>query len=182
MAEIVCSRGEVVLIDDEDYPVISRHSWAITYSEGNASSHKRSYALTTLNTYEGAKKTVMMHNLIMGFGKQIDHVNGNTFDNRKCNLRRATHQENGWNKGKPKGGRFGKPASQYKGVSRCISRDGTVYWRVIIKLTAKGVVPAKFVRLGPFNSEIAAARAYNEEIVKHRGEFAWVNPISTQLA
>ena len=55
--------------------------------------------------------------------------------------------------------------------------SGQAYFRVIIKLTKKGETPARFVRKGPYGTELEAAKAYNEEIVKHRGPFAWVNPL-----
>jgi len=177
MAEIICSGGEVVLIDDEDYPVISRHSWVATNADDGANPHKPSYALTTLNTWEGKKKTVMMHNMILGFGTQIDHRNQNTLDNRKENLRDATYQQNGWNKGKTRKCRHGEPKSKYKGVTPYKSKYFGDGWQVIVKLTGKGVKPAKFVRLKPFKTEVEAAIAYNTEIVKHRGEYAWLNPI-----
>lgn len=169
--ELICSGGEIALVDEEDYPVAVRHSWV--YTKGQ----KRPYVVTTLNATEGSKKTIMLHNLLLGFSRYLDHIDGNTLNNCKSNLRPATVQENGWNKGKPKGGRFGQFNSQYKGVSKHVGRAGNVYWRVIIKLSKKGEVPARFARLGPFDTEIEAARAYNEEVVKHRGKFAWVNPL-----
>jgi hypothetical protein len=58
-----------------------------------------------------------------------------------------------------------------------VRADGSLYWRVLIKLNKKCEKPDRFIRLGPFDSELEAARAYNEEIVKHRGQFAWVNPL-----
>ena len=164
----------IVLVDDEDYPLLSRHHWNILF----VGSQNRPYAFTRLYNEEKKNgKTLLMHSLIMGNTRQHDHKNGNSLDNRKENLRPATNQENGWNKGKPKRSRYGEPASQYKGVVRCVATDGRVYWRVIIKLSKKGEVPARHARLGPFDSELEAARAYNEEIVKHRGPFAWVNPL-----
>lgn len=175
--EIICSGGEIALCDIEDYPVVCRHSWVYT------SGQIRPYVVTTLNTTEGSKKTIMMHNLILGFSRYLDHKDGNTLNNKKSNLRPATWQENGWNKGKPKGGRFGTPRSNFKGVSPYESKYFGKGWKAMLKITAKGVKPAKYVWLGPFKTEVEAARAYNTEVVKHRGEWAWVNPIpdETQL-
>lgn len=56
------------------------------------------------------------------------------------------------------------------------------YRRVNIKTSKKGEKPATHVRLGPFDSEIEAAKAYNREIVKLRGKFAWVNPLPEEAA
>lgn len=66
---------------------------------------------------EGSKKTIMMHNVILGFSRYVDHRNGSTLDNRKENIRQASRPENEWNKPKQKTSR-GKPCtSKYKGVS-----------------------------------------------------------------
>lgn len=173
--EIICSGGEIALIDEEDYPVVVRHSWVYT------SGQKKAYAVTTLNATEGSKKTIMMHNLILGFSRHLDHINGNTLDNRKGNLRPATYQQNGWNTRKRAICRHGATKSQYKGVSPYKSQSFGDGWQVIIKLTKKYEKPARHVRLGPFRTETEAAIAYNEEIVKHRGEFAWLNEIPSIL-
>ena len=168
--EIICSGGEIAFCDDEDYPVVSRHSWVYTRGQN------RPYVVTTLNTAEGSKKTIMMHNMILGFSKYLDHHDGNTLNNQKYNLRPATHQENGWNKGKPSGCRHGKMTSKYKGVSRVV-KETTSYWLVLIKLTKKSVKPAKYYRKGGFQTELEAAKHYNEKIVEFRGKFAWINPL-----
>lgn len=168
--EIVCSGGEVVLVDDGDYELLSRHKWHYTVN----GSGTRSYVVTRLNTtFAKTVRTIFMHTMIMGFGFTFDHIDGNTLNNTKANLRKATWQENGWNAAKMKrvsGGR--QPSSQYKGVMK--SERG---WMVQIKTTQKHERPTKFVRLGPFENESDAARAYNKKIVELRGEFAWVNPL-----
>lgn len=53
-------------------------------------------------TVKGGKhKTVLMHRVIMDppDGMEIDHLNRNTLDNRRCNLRIATRSENHLNRG-----------------------------------------------------------------------------------
>jgi len=170
MKTIICKTdGAEILVDDEDYPVLSRFPW---YRGG-----KSGHPMTFFYGKNDGSQTVYMHQIIMGGAVNTDHIDRNCLNMQKDNLRPATHQQNGWNKGKPKGGRFGKPASKYKGVSKCVSANGDVYWRVIIKLTKKDEVPARHARLGPFATEIEAAKAYNVEIVKHRGKYAWLNPI-----
>ena len=107
-----------------------------------------------------------MHQLVAGSFTRIDHINGNTLDNRFDNLRPATVQQNGWNSIKRQVTATVGQSSQYRGVTGLTRADGTPYWRVIIKLSRKYEKPERFVRLGPFNSEIAAVRAYDEEVVK----------------
>lgn len=175
--EIICLHGEAILVDDEDYPLLVRHRWR--YRDNG----KKCYAATQMNVGgEKSWRTIFMHNMILGFAFQVDHVDGDTKNNQKSNLRPATYQENGWNKGKPKRSRYGEPASQFKGVHREVQKDASVRWRVVIKLTGKGVRPAKYLRLGPFDDEVEAARVYNAEIVKLRGEWAWVNPLPGEAA
>lgn len=58
---------------------------------------RRGYARSS----EGKKK-VYAHRIVMGVGdfevnKQVDHINGNTLDNRKQNLRVVTSRQNGLN-------------------------------------------------------------------------------------
>lgn len=165
----------IVQVDEDDYPVLARHHWYILF----VGSQDRPYAFTRFYTEHDAKngKTFLMHHLIMGTSSSIDHINNDSLDNRKENLRIATYQENGWNKGKPKRSRWGETASQFKGVQKFVRTDGKICWRVVIKTTKKGEAPAKYVRLGPFEHEVEAAKAYNVEIVKLRGKYAWLNPI-----
>lgn len=167
--QVILNTGEAVLVDDEDYAVISRYSWRKVGQKG--------YAGTSIIFDDGKQHTMYLHHLILGTTVQVDHENTNHYDNRKENLRPATDQQNGWNKGKPRAGRYGAPASQYKGVLRCIAKDGMVYYRIQFRLTKKGERPIKHFRDGPFATEVEAARAYNREIVKYRGKWAWLNPI-----
>lgn len=161
MREIICYGGEIAIVDDEDFPVVCRHSWV--YTKGQ----KRPYVLTTLNTAEGSKKTIMLHNLIMGFARYVDHIDSNTMNNSKSNLRYATHQQNGWNTRKQKS-RGGKPCTSiYKGVMAL--KNGQ--WQATMRYGNK------LLRIGRYDTEIEAAKAYNEKVVELRGEFAYVNPI-----
>lgn len=80
-----------VLIDLDDFLLLSNHSWYIKdkYKTG------LHYIAAKING-----KTVKMHRLLLGItdSKQlVDHKNRNTFDNRRCNLRLATYSENNHN-------------------------------------------------------------------------------------
>lgn len=62
---------------------------------------------------EGKKKTVRLHRWVMDApdDMDVDHINGNSLDNRRTNLRLVTHQENMQNRGASKNN-----SSGYRGV------------------------------------------------------------------
>ena len=93
----------------------------------------------------------------------IDHINGNSLDNRKLNLRICTNSQNLMNRGKNKNNTSG-----YKGV-RLINSNKK--WRAQIQY--KKI----FYHLGCFEKRIDAAKAYNEAAIKFHGEFANLNKI-----
>ena len=83
--------GNSFLIDKEDYPLVKPYCWH---------RHQDGYMRTRISHYiENGKlhnSYILMHNLIMSKkeGLEIDHLNGNPADNRKCNLKYKTHAEN----------------------------------------------------------------------------------------
>lgn len=164
----ICHKEKhTIFVDDEDYPLLSRHHWNLLPTSSGI------YAYTSLHMDNSVRKMTSLSQIIMGSGFHIDHIDRNTLNYQKSNLRPATYQENGWNKGKNKSGSNGKPCtSKYKGVMRIKGE-----WIVRIKLTKKGVRPAKYLNGGPFKTEEDAARFYNKHIVILRGEWAWVNPL-----
>lgn len=105
-------------------------------------------------TYDGLNK--YLHRLIMervlgrklSRSEKVDHINGDGLDNRRSNLRVVTHAENLTNRSGWK-----KSSSKYKGVT-WFKRDSK--WQA--KICPKG----KTIHLGYFDSEIDAAKAYNE--------------------
>lgn len=78
--------GRKFYFDLEDYEKISKYNWSIT---GN------NYLI---NTKED--KAILMHRYILNApeNKLVDHINHNTLDNRKSNLRLCTSRQNNINK------------------------------------------------------------------------------------
>lgn len=91
----------------------------------------------------------------------IDHINNNSLDNRKSNLRLCTKRENSLNCIKRV-----KGTSLYKGVHYEEGRK---------KYTAQIMVNRKHIFLGRFKTEDQAAMAYNIAALKYFGEFARPN-------
>ncbi len=157
---IPLTRGRHMLIDAEDYPKIYNHSWYVVAGNGG-------------NLYACSEKDhvgIRSHRVIMQppADKQIDHINGDSLDNRKSNLRICTHSENAKNikLRKPRG------SSKYKGV---YFRKDRNKW--VAMLYYNGFA----LKFGSFTDEHDAARAYNDAAIKYYGEFASLNIIEQTL-
>jgi len=106
-----------------------------------------------------------MHNGHLESKHWLDHINRDRLDNRLENLRRATAGQNISNQVKRK-----NCSSNYKGVYK-LKRSGKFY--------AQLCVNKKNIYLGYFECEKAAALAFNEAAIKHCGEFAVLNVVSS---
>jgi len=143
-----------ILVDGEDYDMIRLHRW-----------HLVPWSYNDTKFYVGTKKdgkNIKIHRLIMGFPAPplvVDHINGNTFDNRKCNLRICAQQENIRAKGKQKNNTSG-----YVGVY--LHRNK---WRAQIKHNNRRL------DIGHFDCKFAAARARDLKAIEFYGEHAYTN-------
>src|SRR6476620_8185168 len=104
MRAIELTKGQVAIVDDEDFNELAQYRWYVDH---------KGYACR--NVLKSGKTTgYRMHRVIMGAkkGEQIDHINQNKLDNRRCNLRFASYAENARNRGKSKRNKSG-----FKGAS-----------------------------------------------------------------
>lgn len=100
----------------------------------------------------------------------IDHINHNTLDNRKENLRLCSVNENNYNRKINKNNNSG-----YKGVHLArYNRKNKIYIYYRAKIQTDNIE----VSLGLFKTAKDAAIAYNEAAKKYHGEFAYLNPIT----
>lgn len=83
--EIILSNGKKVLVDDQDYEWLSKYKWRCKKD------NRTYYACCNVRKEDGSWTTELMHRMIMGCnrgdGKQVDHINGHGWDNRRDNLR-----------------------------------------------------------------------------------------------
>lgn len=125
------------------------------------------YAKRSGKRSKGKRPILLMHRIILSriLGRDLlpdeypDHIDLNGLNNRRENLRLATHAQNMWNQRIAKNN-----ASGFKGVSRY--KKG---YRAYIQINGKGVC------LGSFPTPELAAAAYNEIAIKYRGKFARLN-------
>jgi len=104
----------------------------------------------------------LLHRIIMNPppNMQIDHINKNKLDNRRCNLRICTNSENQMNRGKTKANTTG-----FKGVNRDKRRKRKNY-RAQIKANKKSYY------LGSFDKPDEAGLAYIKAAKQFHGKFA----------
>lgn len=147
--------GMYVLVDTDDYEKFKGMTWWLFAGK---------YAACVLYP-DGKKKYEYMHRMIANpsEGYLVDHINGDTLDNRKCNLRVVTKAQNSMNSGVNSANTSG-----YKGVSLF---KRTNRWRAYIILNDVNY------HIGYFDCKHEAAKAYNKKALELFGEYAKLNEI-----
>lgn len=150
---IYLTRGFTAVVDEIDAEWARKILW-----RANFSSKSTVYARCTED---------YMHRMIVKppSGFVVDHKNGCTLDNRRKNLRIATHRQNSGNFFVSRGG------VEYKGVWEELRRP-----RLKKPFRAKIRLPSGSRRqLGYFATPEQAAKAYDRAAAEIFGEFAWLN-------
>jgi len=121
MKKISLARGKFAIVDDEDFEYFNQWKWHIC--KGYAARHSK--------IDEGKRRYIYLHRYINKTqdGFVTDHINRNTLDNRKCNLRTTTNSLNGFNRNINKNNRSG-----YLGV---FWREDRKKWMSYIKINYK---------------------------------------------
>lgn len=157
--EIILTQGKVALVDDEDFEWLNQWKWCASRSRS------KWYALRYVKMpgIKGTRFVVRMHRIILETPKDIfiDHIDMNSLNNQRNNLRFATNAENRCNVQKQS-----TSTSGYKGVSFHKHRG---LWQA--RIMTKG----KSIHLGYFDTAEEAATAYDEAAKKYHGEFARLN-------
>ena len=150
--------GCYALVDAADAArVLSAGRWSVARP---VVAHYASYAVRCERQPGGRKKMIKRHHFITGWN-YVDHINGDGLDNRRANLRQATHKENARNR------RLSvNNSSGYMGVgwSKAAKK-----WRAYISPDGRQV------HLGLFTSPEDAARARDAAAQEQFGGFARLN-------
>lgn len=155
--ELALTQGQVTVFDDVDAPIVLAHRWWATKSSATG----QFYAATKLQSPSGRWRIVQMQRLLMGEPPKmdVDHVNGDTLDNHRGNLRVATRSQN---KANNRGYRTN--TTGYKGVYRRGDR-----WCAQLRYEGEALW------LGAHATPEAAARAYDAKARELFGAFASLN-------
>lgn len=162
MKKIKLTRGQFALVDDIDYEELSKYKWyAQKRRDGDFC------AVRNIKIPREKHTSVYMSRQILGLERgdfrQADHINHNSLDNRRINIRICTSQQNNMNRN-PRS----NTSSSYKGVSLDKKRK-----KWLVQIGIKG----KIKTIGRFFLEKQAALAYNKAAKKYFGEFACLNQI-----
>jgi hypothetical protein len=147
---IPLGRGLFATVDARDYKWLSKYKWCVLRKSGAPYAVRR--------TKDG--RMVYMHREIMNApkGRVVDHIDHNTLNNRRCNLRICTPGENQANAG-PRGS-----ASGYVGVKRVGNK-----WEAEINYRGKRYY------LGRYDDPIEAAKVRDRRAYELHGPLAYTN-------
>lgn len=152
--EIYCG-DKVALVDEDDFDNVIKYKWNL--HKDSVNTYFRAYKGYKDN---GIKEYIFLHNLIMNnLNKQfiVDHIDGNTLNNKKENLRKCSLHKNEVNKKKPKNNTSGHKGVHYSSVER--------KWKAYISYKNKRI------HLGTFINKEDAIRAREKAENKYFKEF-----------
>lgn len=155
---IPLTQNQFAIVDSDLYDHYMQWKWHAAWNACTRSF----YARRNSRTLGGKRHFIFLHREILGlvYGDPMsgDHIDGNTLDNRRSNLRKADRYQNARNYPKPRNNTSG-----YKGVSL---HKMTGRWQAYIGINGK------FTYLGLFDNPEDASAARNAAAVSYHGEFA----------
>ena len=171
MKTIKLTQDQETVVDDEDFEFLSQFTWHAAAS----TVHDLIYARTrvgdkhkNLLRSKGLtfrfRQYIAIHDLVVvkPTGYIVDHIDGDTLNNQKCNLRACTHRQNMRNSRKRKTG-----TSPYKGV--------IVYESMFSNVPVKYIAKIQSTYLGHYKTIDEAVKAYDKAALERFGEFACTN-------
>jgi hypothetical protein len=151
--EVPLTKGKIALVDAHDYQKkVKQFKWFWDKHYANR---------TCFCQGKRNKHNIRLHRYILSAreGEQVDHINGNTLDCRRENLRICTSAQNNMNRRKQPN------VSGYKGVHKTRGN----------KWIAHITFNRKMRHIGQFSTAEEAAKAYDKKAKELFGEFAKLN-------
>lgn len=153
MKQIPLTQGLVALVDEEDYDrVMAAGKWYARRGGSTFYAQRRAP--------QGGDRKIRLHSFLTGW-PLVDHINLDGLDNRRANLRQASHAENMWNRR-----RLSNNTSGFKGVR---------WHKVHGKWEARIRTDGRRRHLGSWSTAEEAAHAYDAAARELHGEFARLN-------
>lgn len=155
-------KTEFAIVDADMYDYLSQFTWRIQSDKQNGRYAGR---IRNAGKVDGKYRyeRIFLHRLVNATpdGFETDHINRNTLDNRRANLRTVTRQENIWNRGMHRTNKTG-----FLGVSK---KKNSNAWIAQIGHRLEG--RRVNVTLGSFDTPEEAAAAYQEAMaLRNSGE------------
>lgn len=110
MRTIKLTKGKVALVSDADFHRLSQHNWCASLESRGKKWYAIRWKTITVTEWVGSARTaityrrrvkVRMHHIVKGIyasedlaGLVVDHVNDNSLDNRRSNLKIITQRQN----------------------------------------------------------------------------------------
>ena len=161
MKRIQLTQGQVSIVDDDDFDSLTEFRWCARLCQSTGSF----YAIRKTRV-DNQRVSRLMHRDILGLTNPrvvVDHINHDTLDNRRQNLRACSVSENAMNQRKHRC----PTTSMYKGVSW---HKDTGRWQAQIQLPGR-----RRIYLGVYSTELEAAIAYDKAARRFFGDKACLN-------
>ena len=154
---IPLTQGKYALVSEQDYAELSEYKWHLHRKKNRGDKHY--FRACRMEIRDGRRTVIPMHRQIMGFpgGKVVDHINGDSLDNRRENLRILSNADNVRHRvGGTKNKHGVRGIGQHKSVGR------TRRWFGQIRVNGENL------HTGYFASKDEALDAYERLIEKRR--------------
>ena len=153
--EISLTQNQVALVDEADFEKLNKYKWYATFAK-----HTKSFYAQRSEKVSNKRISVFMHREILGLKKgdklQGDHINHDTLDNRRKNLRIVTNSQN--------------MANTFAHTDNASGLKGVSWSKAAKKWKAQIQVGGKHFYLGVFDEKEEAYKAFCKACIKYHGK------------